>query len=346
MNMKPKELGSFFHADESIFLKGTTCFMNSSFYASGRHALANILLFALKNTTIRLFVPSYYCHEVTDFIAGIVPIEIYQCSPTSDRQAIILDDYEAIILVEYFGERSSVSVTGGKVLLDQTHDPFSCYSYKRTPDFTFGSLRKIAPLPDGGFVTPALIQGESNQITPAADGMGDQVLGMLNAMQQKANYLSGADIDKSEYLKAYEKFEAGIGGLPLSTTISTYSSRRVKHLDHVRLCGAKLQNLNALKDCLASKKMPFTIMGFHSFAVLKFCNREIRDLYRSELTKLNVYSAILWPRNQYYLQDAEFQATHIILHIDYRVTRDVLYLSDCLVEAADVLFKVETSRHG
>lgn len=335
MKFRRSEQGSFFSLDESIFTQETPYFSKSSFHVSGRHALANILSSFTKKPILRLYIPSYYCHEVTDFVTALVDVELYECSPTSDRIDITIRDDEAALIVEYFGAKSGVSVTGGKTLLDRTHDPFADFTYTRSPDFVFGSLRKIAPLPDGGFVTPAIVT-KMEEHHKTSD---KHVSGVLEAMHRKEIYLSGETSEKLDYLESFAQFEEQLGDLPLSIEMSCYSRKRVKTLDHKRLRKAKTTNLENLKNLLASEVLPFSILDFPAFAVLKFASQKNRDAFRTELIALDIYSALLWPKNQEFQSDIDFFSTHIFIHIDYRVDGAIPHLAKCLSISAHTISK-------
>jgi len=92
--MKNKEYGSDFHLlTIQYFLLGNNqenLFTNNNFslFFSGRVALFNLLNEGIKNNNwVKVFVPSFYCHEVVNFI-NTLPIEVtyYDFNPFLDSE--------------------------------------------------------------------------------------------------------------------------------------------------------------------------------------------------------------------------------------------------------------------
>src|SRR5690606_7043061 len=93
-----REYGSDFHyVDSKIYRQNKNAFFfeeEVQFYFSGRVALKAVLLDSIIHRKLnKLYVPSYYCHEVYEYIKDLnIVIEFYECNPLKNELPIDIDD--------------------------------------------------------------------------------------------------------------------------------------------------------------------------------------------------------------------------------------------------------------
>ena len=132
------------------------------FFASGRCAL-NRVISEIKKRGFRgrVFLPRYFCPEAARSIAKSVKVEFFEDLPSEDSprfDTLNAAPGDAAMAVNFFGLRDMALWAEWKRLNPETillenasHTPFSYGA--ADADFSFGSLRKWLPLPDGGFVS-------------------------------------------------------------------------------------------------------------------------------------------------------------------------------------------------
>ena len=152
------EMGSSFHeiSTELISSVSNVSWNDYELYLSGRYALLDLVLYkkAYEGLT-EIYVPSYYCHDVTRLIESQIEVKLYECSPISVVDLSLFPRGVTVILVEYMGNKvRTIGDNSLKVIIDKTHNPLSRFSYSFMPEFQFGSLRKIFPTGEGGFLFP------------------------------------------------------------------------------------------------------------------------------------------------------------------------------------------------
>src|SRR5690606_33107717 len=155
-----KEYGSDFHYVNDrrfrIDAEEDNIFSTLPLYYSGRSALYAIVENGINQFGWqKIYVPTYYCHEVYDFIRPLkIVIEYYEHNPFASRTEFPFQDEpdHVVLVVNYFGV-SMLDVTKYRslvVIADLTHDLSAIEASQA--DYIFGSLRKVLPMPVGGFV--------------------------------------------------------------------------------------------------------------------------------------------------------------------------------------------------
>lgn len=297
-------------------------------YISGRHALLDLILYQKERYGLEVvFIPSYYCHDVTKLIEKIVTVKHYVSDPLTTTDLSIFPRDSTIILVEYFGNQAKVKGVNNDlfIILDKTHNPFSEYNYCFNIDYYFGSLRKVLPLSDGGFLSPSLPESQIKFIESAKT---IPLRGSQKAMRLKALFLRGKDIKKDSFLKDFDKFEAFLNESAEIHAISSESHSKLLNIDYRKLLSAKSNNINYLntyyKDSF--KFNLFSNSCYFSFFV------QPRDFVRlkSRLVENNIYPIVLWPD---YNGDYSLIDGHILisLHVDFRYElADIVILTKIL----------------
>jgi len=312
------EMGSNFHDCSDIEIKTTdkqSFLEEAELYISGRHALLDLVTYQSKYHRLeKIFIPSYYCHDVTKLIEKVVSVEMYHCDPLSTVDVSMFPNKTAVILVEYFGNK--VKTKGGNnnliLILDKTHNPFSDYNYDFDINYTFGSLRKVLPLSDGGFLNPKI---SASKVKSTEDINITALVEAQKAMKLKSIFLEGCDIDKNIFLNAYYGFEEFLNSNEVIYSLSSKSYESVYHFDYKKILLIKKINIDYLNSYYKekSKIRLFSNDCYFSF----FIEFKYLTSLKLALIKSNVYPVILWPdyNGDYNLIN---DCVLISLHVDFR----------------------------
>lgn len=322
-------MGSSFHeySDVQVTMQIHQSLLNNAeLYLSGRYALLDLMIYQHKHHGLsKLYIPSYYCHDITRLMSKIVEVEIYSCDPFTVVDLTSFPHGSAVILVEYFGNKAEVK--GSKqdllLILDKTHNPFSTYSYNFPIDYIFGSLRKVLPLSDGGFLIPPVSVSQLKSLENIKELKEAQ-----KAMQLKKSFLDGCNIDKSEFLNAYGRFEEFLNLSDNVFPISTKSQKSVFSIDTEKILATKKNNLEYLNSYYHEDQKIKLFLNDCYFSF--FINPETLIELKAALIKAKVYPAILWPA---YSGDYNLIGDSILisLHADFRYSlEDMKTLTDIL----------------
>ena len=164
-------------------------------FALGRHAVQ-----ALKRRlgSQRLWVPDYFCHEVTRSWAELAEVRVYEDDPRWPEPrwgSLRPRPHDVVVAVNYFGVREGGpwgawrARTECVLLEDHAHDPASEWANASQADYAFSSLRKTLPAPDGAILWSPRELPLPDQPAGGADGSELK----LAAMLLKGEYLGGGD---------------------------------------------------------------------------------------------------------------------------------------------------------
>lgn len=310
------EMGSSFHDSVEGFTLFKTPYLdffnNCQLYMSGRHALLDLIKFYSSSNT-KVCIPSYYCHDVTNLIEGVACTELYECDPFSVVDLSIFPRRSIVVLVEYFGNPARIKGINNDItiLLDKTHDPFTQYNYNFTVNYTFGSLRKVLPIVDGGFLNPPL---SSNEDTFAHSSY-PLVQEVKEAMLLKKRFLNGEVVDKRQFLEVFSTFEAYLNKEKSPLPISKNSYDKLLKIDIDRIKTIKNDNLEYLYSYYSEKSF-FEIFYNKSYFSFLVPNNLLTKI-KSSLIKNNIYPIILWPDYEGNLCLLEGSVL-LSLHVDFR----------------------------
>lgn len=339
MRMKNKEYGSDFHliVDEvnhsSINSEWVRDDINLCF--SGRAALRSIIIDGIKKYGWEdLFAPSYYCHEVYDFIKDLnIRIHFYSCNPFFNQIPSHIPDVQtsAILVVNYFGI-STVNYSGIKnafIIEDLTHD-LSAIELSKA-HYIFGSLRKILPLPVGGFVKTKL------DLPPIPYNSFTEkiVQDKLEGMKLKDLYLKGQFKEKEVFRNYLINAEHEFEDINTFSSMPDTNKEILEKLNVSKIGETKRYNLIYIKNLISNNKV-FEICDNEensSFAlILNFQNSELRDDLRNHLINHKVFPFVLWP-NQVNSEDIELSEKLLFIHVDFRYNKtDMDYIAQVIKE--------------
>ena len=279
----------------------------ASWYLLGRHAVADLLRF-LPAQTRRLWVPSYFCHDVTKYWEDFVQVRNYVDDPRLPKpnwSTLQPAPGDVVLAVNYFGIRDGGSWRYWRerktciLLEDHSHDPASGWARNSKADYAFSSLRKTMPVPDGAILWSP--RGLPLPLTPAVDGSGSAL--KLAAMIWKCEYLEGRATAAAK--SVYRKWQLfGEDTFQQSTVVSSvtpYSREylapgvpvnwRRRRAANVRRLIRQLQTWSVGQPLFHSWPSDNVPLG----GVLRFSSPEERDLVRKRLEDSNIYCPVHWP---------------------------------------------------
>ncbi|WER49578.1 hypothetical protein CupriaWKF_20795 [Cupriavidus sp. WKF15] len=328
------EFGSFFHLDPAIPLGGEPWLRPGDLLAgTGRDALRAIVAQGRSRGWRRLHAPSYYCHAVLDDIARDIDVRLYPHAPFGGPAQLSLADDEAALVPEYFGLRAGVDVQGGSVLLDRSHDLLATWSYARTPDYVFASLRKTLPVPDGGLVRALAGQPFPHALAPTA-AHARAAAGMAAAMAMKAAYLAGLPVAKAAYLALAGEAEAALRGDGEISGPTALTRALASVADLGRMRQRRRDNLALLGQCLAGLPAELQWRETPAFGILLCSDAAARERLRQGLIRADVFTAALWPMTWSGVPQSDRLLSEriLVLHADYRYSaRDIARLGEIIL---------------
>lgn len=310
------EMGSSFHEiiDKlNLQIPDISLWDDYALYLSGRYALLDLILYKKKyESLLDIYLPSYYCHDVTRLIENQIKVHFYECSPISVVDLSLFPKGATVLLVEYMGNMvQSIGDNTLRIIMDKTHDPFSEYAYPFIPEFYFGSLRKVLPTGEGGFLFPKLY----NSLKKTTNVHNDKLRSLKNAMHLKKMYLLDEDVSKDQFLKEFNNFE---GFLNSTIDVFEMSEQSLNDLYSLNIDGIykkKYKNLEYLYSYYEDNKKIniFKNNCYFSF----FISFESYAFVRMKLISNNIYPIVLWPNYEgdIYLING---TVLVSLHADFR----------------------------
>lgn len=335
--MKNREYGSDFSlVKDQDFLTIPTrgnkyCNSGYSLFFSGRAALLTLLEFGVKKLNWKkMYVPSYYCHEVVDFL-GELSLEIvyYEFNPFLDLTTKTFDFEDiatnAILNVNYFGiKKLDFSFLQNCIIIDDVthHLEDSCTS---SADYCFGSLRKELPLPCGGFLTsPKKRHIPEGCYSHKAEQVSIQ---KLTAMFLKEEYLEGNTSDKDAYRKHFIAAEKLFKSRFTNAKIPETARAILQTLNVRTLLQKKKENVLSMLELLKEKRgfrYNFDLKRGEVFGLIIECpSNVIQTKFKSYLVRFKIFPAVLWP-HQILSCDKEVAARILFIHLDYRYDLDAI----------------------
>lgn len=338
--MKNKEYGSDFHyisdwSFRSVGREENTFSSIAHLYYSGRAALHAIIENGITQYAWKkIYVPSYYCQEVYDFIRPLnIQIEYYQYHPFSKNLDFLFEDEEGhvLLVVNYFGiDILDIGLYKHLVVIeDLTHD-LSAIDNSRA-DYVFGSLRKVLPLPVGGF---AKAMNQHQLPLPSKSFAAEEAaLKKWTAMYLKRRYLeTGQDVKslfRSLFMSGEETFDKEWTNVELPAIVKPY----LYSLNIEQIVKTKRENAEIITQQIRQNDLFDVISSsvFNQFGcILRFQSGKTRDLLKKYLIERAIYPFILWP-NQITQMDKAIADSLLFLHIDFRYdNRDMNYLAETI----------------
>lgn len=339
-----KEYGSDFHyfLKEDIVLPSQkdSLFYGDEFslFFSGRAALYHIISEGINsNNWKKIFLPSFYCHEVTHFLKAL-PIEIiyYEFNPflDSESKALSIEDLETnvIVNVDFFGlKKADCSVFKAAVILEDITHNILGYQ-KSQAHYCFGSLRKELPVPAGGFC----FSPKKLALPKAISSLKSEKVALkkLSAMFLKEKYLNGEWAEKESFRKLFLDAENDFEEDFTNASMPECAKAILFQIDVEKIILNKYANLKTalleLKD-INNLRINFESDKKEAFGLSLECKTPSqRDKLKMHLILNKIFPAVLWP-NQLNERDREIENSTLFIHMDYRYdSKDIKVITNTI----------------
>ena len=271
-------------------------------HASGRAALYAILMALSRKGINNILLPEYICPTVvTTVTAAGFTYRYYRIDeefrPDINDVAAKADDASAVLVVNYFGLQNLTEtiraiksrIPSGKIIEDDVQAFFS-YISRQSPvaDYSFTSLRKWFPVPDGG-----LARSLTDDITSPGEqnGFWDK---KLSGLVLKGLRDSLGSIDKV-YLGLLREGEELIDK-SLSATGSAITRAVIERTDFIETASIRRNNSAVILSGLADIGLePMIRPDSDSVPFFIPVRLDDRDSVRRELFRHNIFCPVHWP---------------------------------------------------
>jgi len=267
----------------------------------------------------RVLIPSYSCPDVVRALRGVLPIVYYPCPPGNETAPPEPRQDEVLLVTSLFGVQPENlgQISGANVVLDVTHDPTAPWLGDVDVGYIVASLRKTLPVPDGaatwsprGLSLPKDPPPISRHIEAVAAG--------VRAMYLKSEYLDGADIEKSTFLRLFASMEREFAR-SMPARISAFSRDLVGSFPVHEWRRQRLSNIDCLTTAVSAIR-ELTVLPGTFGVVVRFESHDQRERVRLWLLAARIYPAILWPMDDMDAApaDRDFSQRMLFLHADSR----------------------------
>ena len=332
--MKNKEYGSDFdYPIKNKFLldnKQNSIFSSEEFslFFSGRAVLYHILKNGIENNNWKkVYVPSFYCHEVVHFIKPLqIEIQYYEFNPflDSEEKQPSIDDLNTNVIVNvlFFGLKK-INLNNFKNIIQIDDVTHSILEFKNSKaDYCFGSLRKELPVPVGGFCN-----SPKNKQLPKAKNNNEceqVVLEKIAAMFLKNQYLKGNFNKKDSFRKLYIEAETSFESDYTNALIPEIAKTILLQLNIKKIIESKGKNIKKALSLLLNNDL-FTVnlnsINENVFGLILECKTSnLQKELKQYLINNKIFPAVLWP-NQIMERDREIEKRILFIHLDFRYSK-------------------------
>ena len=293
-----------------------------SLFNSGRAALQYVVsAHRLSHHEGVLWIPSFYCWDVTRYVQRSSPVKIYPCRPTEQSLPTDIHPDDLVLIASYFGaEPPAHPFNPRQVVLDTTHDPLATWIDTSRVGWVIGSLRKTLPLPEGGYAYSMRDASGLSGDLPDSDESRREALRGADAMKMKAKWIQeDQSDDKQEWYRALTQHEVAFEQLK-PASLQPENQRLLRSLPVASWREARLRNLALLRKCLGPHPWEIALPATYGL-VLVLASRVSADSVRRQLLSRGVYPARLWPQPKGASgPDADLADRILQIHTDYRYT--------------------------
>lgn len=306
------EVGSEFHWSDD-YLAGPDARTNIALpqgvlFSRARGALAALMqMRATAGDTVRLHLPSYFCMDIAEYLAGAGEVRWYRHLPGQAVDFATLSPLpgDMVLALNMFGAETGADWQqwSGRAQIclveDHSHDPFSAWASASRADYAVTSLRKTLPIPDGALLWSPL----DLPLPPTEPGHADGANDKLAAMVLKAGYLRGAAIAKDAFrllqIDGETKLDADRGAPAHGFTRAVLSTIDLPRLRDRRACNNRLFAEALTQDPIAGVVQVFPVIPDSCVPfnpILRFASRERRDYVRRGLAESGIFAPVHWPQ--------------------------------------------------
>lgn len=295
---------------------------HTAWYLSGRVALRAILSDLCARRAVRTAaLPSWCCHTMIEpFSDAGIQVFFYPVFIADGRlrqEQGNCPSCDVTLVMDHFGyPREPFTPDSGTVIYDATHGIFS--GVPEGIDYVFGSLRKWAGFPTGGFAFSC-----AGAPLPSAPEMGRaEAYSLLRrtAMREKQAYLCG-ETNGKRHLAAFSSAEELLD-LHLSGGADQADIFAARHLDVPLLRQRRRENAAVLLEHVREWAVfPELSAGDCPLFVPLHVPADRRDALRRHLIGQEIYCPVHWPVSELHRLDArtrDIYDTEISLICDQR----------------------------
>ena len=310
----------------------------AEFLSSGRGALLRILHLEKFGKGRRIFLPHFFCPQISKLLSKKFDVRFFEDLPAEKTPRFETLDAKCgdiVLAVNFLGLRNrrvwdSWEKPSGVVLAeDHSHAPFSQWAQGSSADYSFASLRKYLPLPDG-----AWLKSKNKEASKMFSRGGDMDGFAADALCAAATVEKLKDASSADFsLALYYGAEAKLNALGVSSRMSGYSFEMLGRLNIEKIaelrrdnlsvfCGAfgesaHVRILNSGAEFLADASRIF-------YPALKFENAAIRNAAYAELRRRGIFCPIFWGGlGGSASEDARRESdTMFLIPLDFRHTAD------------------------
>ena len=314
-----KEIGSEFWTrctptSNDVFTMRPSAYYLSNIYKvvetiSGRTALEYIVEILCDKNQKRAYLPSYCCHTMIEpFINHGMEVLFYdvEISEEGIHRIIVKDDYDVILLLDYFGhidietkEIAKVSKQCGKtVIYDATHSLFYPLETEYY-DYVYASYRKWVDI-NCGFVAwkNELYHGEITQ----NDNYQTYAAVRSRLFDLKAEYMNGGNVSKEDFLPLINTAESFLEEqyhhrMSDERSMDVLKTTDASYIINHRKTNARflMKYINDIDDQRVRYLFPKVELTETALFVPVIVASEMRDLLRKHLINNEIYCPAHWP---------------------------------------------------
>lgn len=326
-----KEFGSDFHSIASSQLGQshlTDVYRDYWLFADGRQCLVSLIR---QEGWKRIWIPEYFCYEVIDAVIRMTGIDVvpYVDFPLEKQDQQIVkslpfQDKDVLLRMNYFGirDKRTEKEIPVPVIEDHSHDLSGHWALHSDADWCFASLRKSLPIAGGGILwSPKNISFRTKilETKQCQESMKKRWM----AMDMKADYLRGAQINKNDFRQIYLETEEWFEDAEPSQ-IDIRSKELIGQLDINAWQGAKKKNWLLLRQLVNAETLLPEEESCTPFSFILIAkNAEARMRIKKRLIDNAVYPAILWNLPENTSNEAlNFSHRMLSIHCDGRYSED------------------------
>lgn len=342
-----KEIGSEFELPKPTLLTSTGGIplpTDAVLVGAGRHALSLVASDLLTQGVDTVIFPDHYCESmIRPFLITGMSIqfcgtsdELILSGPSLNELLAARSEHVAILHCETFGTPAghrlqsaldAASKAGIPVILDRTHSILSPAPPRA--DYEVASLRKLLPIPDGGYVRglrnePKLLENpEHNYFCELRS----------KASERKTEYLRGGTTNKL-YLNDFTRAEQVLDENRRPATISDQTQAALGSLDLHSIRRVRTENAGTLESALQGLNVQVVNpAGWRNSPAYVAITHSDAESLRAHLTSRQIFCPIHWPRPTSNPRPRSWRADLLSLPIDHRYTTDdMLRIASTILE--------------
>ncbi|NNF75491.1 MAG: hypothetical protein HKN00_09920 [Flavobacteriaceae bacterium] len=336
LNSEDKEYKAL--ADNKIELED-----HYTLYSSGRSAFLAILEEIHRSKDVKhIWIPEYYCHNVTGFLErNYDTIKYYYINPFEYQTKFNFQDFakkgDVIVLNNYWGlfnyDYDPQNQDRPIIIEDHSHGWLTQQCLNSQADYCLASVRKSYPVSGGGVAwRPGSMLEEPYYETKADEAIEDAHIILSQSINKKRSFLKDDKGDKKSYLNLLSAGEAQITESNSYVRPNPELYEALEHYISLDINVVKSENLQTVLE-LIKPSSHFQIVnreGYIPFGLLLLFKDEasFKD-FKTFCIQKNIYPANLWPDNDLRSEWKYF----FNIHIDFRYDdEDMRYLAHCVNE--------------